>query len=257
MRWILPAEDPRSAQALASELSLHPICARVLVARGYSTPEAASALLRARLADLPDPSGLLGMDRAVERLVRAVRDGEPITLYGDYDVDGVTASATVALFLRSLGAQVSTYIPLRMEEGYGLNVEAIERIGASGTRLLVALDCGISALAEAERLAALGVDLVVVDHHQPGAGLPRAVAVLDPHQPGCTFPGKELCAAGLAFLAVVALRRALREGGFFSGRQEPNLREYLDLAALGTIADVVPLVGINRILVKHGLEEIA
>ncbi|MGI5861557.1 MAG: single-stranded-DNA-specific exonuclease RecJ [Myxococcales bacterium] len=257
MRWILPAEDPRLAQTLANELSLHPVCARVLVARGYSTPEAASALLRDRLADLPDPSGLLGMARAVERIVRAVREGEAVTLYGDYDVDGVTASAIVALFLRSVGARVSTYIPLRMEEGYGLNAEAIDRIAADGTRLLVALDCGISALSEAERAAALGIDLVVVDHHQPGAELPRAVAVLDPHQPGCTFPGKELCAAGLAFFLVVALRRALREGGFFAGRPEPNLREYLDLAALGTIADVVPLVGVNRILVKHGLDKIA
>ncbi len=257
MRWILPREDQAQADRLSRELQVHPVLARVLVARGVQTPEAANQLLCDRLADLPDPSLLKGMERAVERLIRALDAREKITLWGDYDVDGVTSTALLKLFLKELGADVATYIPRRLEEGYGLNLEGIERIAADGTRLVVALDCGISACAEVARARALGLGVIIVDHHQVGPALPEALAVLDPHQPGCTFPGKELCAAGLSFLVAVALRRALRERGFFTERPEPNLRQYLDLVAIGTIGDVVPLVGVNRILVKHGLDELA
>jgi single-stranded-DNA-specific exonuclease len=257
MRWILPREDQAQADRLARALRVHPVLARVLVARGVETPEAADQLLRDRLADLPDPGLLKGMERAVERLVRALDAREKITLWGDYDVDGVTSTALLKLFLGELGADVATYIPRRLDEGYGLNLEGVERIAADGTRLLVTLDCGIGALTEVARARALGLEVIVVDHHQVGPALPEALAVLDPHQPGCAFPGKELCAAGLSFQVAAALRRALRERGFFGTRPEPNLRQYLDLVAIGTIGDVVPLLGINRILVKHGLDELA
>lgn len=256
MRWILPEVDETKAAHIAGALSLHPIAARILVARGLSTPEEASELLRAGLGDLPDPSRMKGVDEAARRLARAVASAEKITLWGDYDVDGVTSTALLARFLTDIGGVVATYIPLRLGEGYGLNPEAIERIASDGTRLLVALDCGITALAEIERARALGLDVIVVDHHQLGASLPNATAIIDPQQPGCAYPSKDLCAAGLAFLVAVALRRTLREAGHFRGRAEPNLRSYLDLVALGTIADVVPLRGVNRILVKHGLVEL-
>jgi single-stranded-DNA-specific exonuclease len=257
MRWILPREDPSAAERVAQALDLHPVLGRVLVARGLATPEAAQLFLRDGLSDLPDPSLLKGMDLAVDRLSRALAAGEKVTLWGDYDVDGVTSTALLKLFLAALGAQVATYIPHRLGEGYGLNAEGVERIAADGTRVLVSLDCGISAAAEVARANARGLEVIVIDHHQVGAALPPALAVIDPHQPGCAYPGKELCAAGLAFQVAVALRRALRERGFFASRREPNLREYLDLVAIGTVGDVVPLVGVNRILVRHGLAELA
>ncbi len=257
MRWVLPVENRSQAELIARELSLHPVCAGVLVARGYETAEAASRLFQVSLADLPDPRKLPGMDAAVERLCRALAGGEKITCYGDYDVDGVTATAQLYTFLKALGAKVASYLPHRLEEGYGLNREAVEKLAADGTRILVSLDCGVTAVEEVKRARELGMEVIVIDHHQPGPSVPEALAVLDPHLPGNDFPAKEACAAGLTFLVMMALRRRLRETGFFAGRSEPNLKEFLDLAALGTIADVVPLTGLNRVLVKHGLAEIA
>ncbi len=257
MRWIPPLEDRAASEQIAQALALHPVLARVLVARGLATPDAAHLFLRDRFSDLPDPGLLKGMDPAVERICRALAKGEKITLWGDYDVDGVTSTALLKLFLTSLGGRVATTIPHRLDEGYGLNAEGMDRIAADGTRLLVSLDCGISAVAEVARANALGLEVIVVDHHQVGEALPPALAIIDPHQPGCPYPGKELCAAGLSFQVAVALRRALRERGFFASRPEPNLREYLDLVAIGTVGDVVPLVGVNRILVRHGLSELA
>ncbi len=257
MRWVFPAEQGGLAEVLANELSLHPVVGRILVARGLGSLEAANEFLRDGLADLPDPFQMKGMELAIRRLVQAVVSGQKITLYGDYDVDGVTSTSTLATFLRAIGAKVATYIPHRIGEGYGLNVDAVERIAVDGTGLLVTLDCGISAVDEIARAGELGLEVIVVDHHQVGPVLPRALAILNPHQPDCPFPCKHLCAAGIAFMVCVALRKALRESGYFGGRKEPNLREYLDLVALGTVADVVPLVAANRIIVKHGLVELA
>jgi single-stranded-DNA-specific exonuclease len=194
-----------------------------------------------------------GMDVAVERLTRAIAGGEKITLYGDYDVDGVCSTALVSL-LEAVGNVPATYIPHRIEEGYGLNQRAVERIALDGTRVLVTLDCGITSVAEISRARAPGLDVVVVDHHAVPPTLPPATAVLNPLQPGCAYPSRTLCAAGVAFNLIMALRRALRAGGHFAHRPEPALRPFLDLVALATVADVVPLVGANRVLVKHGLE---
>ncbi|HEY3446909.1 MAG TPA: single-stranded-DNA-specific exonuclease RecJ [Myxococcales bacterium] len=257
MRWILPEADEAKAAALAREWNLHPVAARVLVARGKASPEAAQEFFKDGLADLPEPSTMKGIDAAVARLVQAVQGHEKVTLWGDYDVDGVSSTSLLATFLRAVGGEAATYIPLRLDEGYGLNTEAIEKIAADGTKVLVSLDCGITSVAEVARGRALGLDVIVVDHHQLGPELPPALAIVDPVQPGCGYPSKDLCTAGLAFVLAIALRRALRQAGHFGTRPEPNLREYLDLAALGTVADVVPLVGVNRILVKHGLAEIA
>ncbi|WNG62712.1 single-stranded-DNA-specific exonuclease RecJ [Archangium gephyra] len=257
MRWLMPEVPQEQAAALAAELGLHPLSARVLVHRGLRTPEAASAFLSDRLADLPDPFRMKGMVAAVERLFRAIREKEHITLYGDYDVDGVCSTSLMTLFLRELGARPATYIPHRMDEGYGLNLQAVEKIAADGTRVLVTLDCGVTSVAEISRARDLGLDVVVVDHHTVPPTLPPAVAVLNPHQPGCEYPTKHLCAAGVAFNLCMGLRKKLREDGWFATRKEPNLKALMDLVAMATVADVVPLTGANRILVHHGLQELS
>jgi single-stranded-DNA-specific exonuclease len=249
--------DEGAAARLARELGLHPLAARALAGRGLADPDAAARFLDTRLEDLPDPFSMRGMDAAVDRLVRAVEAGESITCYGDYDVDGVTSTALLAGFLEAAGARVGTYTPHRLVEGYGLNTAAVERLAAGGTRVLVSLDCGITSVAEVDAARRLGVDAVVVDHHTVPVELPAAAAILNPHQPGCGYPTKHLAAVGVTFNLALALRRRLRERGRFGpGRPEPNLREALDLVALGTVADVVPLVDANRILVRFGLEEL-
>ena len=254
MRWVLPRDSEADPHSLAAALKLHPLAAQVLINRGHRTEEQANAFLSDRLGDLPDPSLLKDMAKAVERLCRALREKEKITLYGDYDVDGVCSTSLLYLFLRRLGAQVATYIPRRLGEGHGLNSPAIEKIAADGTSLVVTLDCGITSNAEVVQANRLGLDVVIVDHHQVPSSPPPAFAILNPHQPGCGYPTRNLCAAGVAFNLCLALRRGLRAENAFQSSKEPNLRSMLDLVALATVADVMPLTGANRILVKHGLE---
>jgi single-stranded-DNA-specific exonuclease len=251
-------EIDAAAARLAQTLRLHPLAARVLAARGHVEADEASRFLDAPLADLPDPFTMKGMDAAVARVARALEAGERIACYGDYDVDGVTSTSLLAGFLRAAGADVITYVPHRLVEGYGLNGEAVARLAGEGVRLLVTLDCGITGVEEVRAASALGLDTVVVDHHTVPVELPAAAAILNPHQPGCGYPAKDLAAVGVTFALAMALRRRLRETGRFGERRpEPNLKEALDLVALGTIADVVPLVGANRTLVRWGLEVLA
>jgi single-stranded-DNA-specific exonuclease len=255
---VVATYDVEVAERLAGALRLHPLAARILAARGHADPGAAGAFLEARLADLPDPFAMKGMRAAVDRIARALAAGERIACYGDYDVDGVTSTALLAGFLRAAGGDVVTYTPHRLTEGYGLNAAAVGKLAAQGVKLLVTLDCGITSVEEVRAATAAGVETVVVDHHTVPVELPQAAAILNPHQPGCGYPSKELAAVGVTFALVMALRKALREAGRFGAeRPEPNLKEALDLVALGTVADVVPLVGANRILVKWGLEELA
>lgn len=257
-RWVDVRCDDSAAARLARELGLDPLAARVLACRGLGDPAEAQRFLDPRLADLPDPFLMAGMERAVARLTRALAAGERIALYGDYDVDGVTSTALLAGFLRAAGGDVVTYVPHRLVEGYGLNSDAVRRLAEGGAKLLVSLDCGITSVAEVRAAAELGLDAVVVDHHTVPVELPAAVAILNPHQPGCAYPFKPLAAVGVTFCLAMALRKRLREAGWFgAARPEPNLREALDLVALGTVADVVALTGVNRILVRWGLEELA
>ncbi len=256
--WVEAAWDQAEAEGLARALGLHPLAARVLASRGLGEPEQAGRFLGARLEDLPDPFLMKGMAAAVERLVRAVNSGERVACYGDYDVDGVTSTALLAGFLRAAGADVVTYTPHRLVEGYGLNERAVETLAGRGVRLLVTLDCGITSVAEVQVAARLGLDVVVVDHHTVPVALPAAAAILNPHQPGCGYPSRDLAAVGVTLVLCQALRRRLREGGRWGeARPEPNLRQALDLVALGTVADVVPLTGVNRVLVRHGLAELS
>ncbi len=263
-RWVFPGERPEfakvdledAARVVGQELSLHPVVAKVLVARGYATVSDASRFLSDALSELPDPFTMKGLPEAVTRLVHAIKNQESVTLYGDYDVDGVSSTALLTTFLRQVGLKVRTYIPHRLGEGYGLNKAAIERLAAEGTRLLVTLDCGITSHAEIERANELGVNVVVVDHHAVPETMPNAVAVLNPLQPGCDYPTKWLCAGGVTFNLCMGLRKVLREQNYFLDKQEPNLKQLLDLVALATVADVVPLTGANRVLVTHGLKEL-
>ena len=262
--WRLVDGDGAAAARLAGALGLSPLVARVLVNRGYADPDAAARFLTPRLADLTPPWSMRGMAAAVDRIVAAIGRREPFLVFGDYDVDGVTASAVLALGLSAMGARVEVCLPDRVRDGYGLSPQAITRGLAacdarlpspSGCRLVVTADCGIAAHEALAWAAARGLEVIVTDHHEPRAGLPPppALAVVNPRQPDCPFPYKDLAAVGVAFLLVAAVRARLRERGV---DPLPDLREYLDIVALGTLADVVPLGGDNRILATHGLAQI-
>jgi len=249
------SELPQAAiDRLAVELQLAPLTARVLALRGIASAEAGNAFMQNSLASLPDPFLLPGMSRAVQRLAVAIERSERIAVHGDYDVDGITGTALLVETLRLLGAEVECHIPLRLKDGYGLSGDALRQAAAGGAKVALSVDCGVSAVAEARLATELGLDLIVTDHHQPPDPLPAAYAIVNPHLPENRFPFRELAGVGVAFLLLVALRKTLRERGFFSARSEPDLRRGLDLVALGTIADVVPLQGVNRTLVRAGLK---
>ncbi|MDT8901025.1 single-stranded-DNA-specific exonuclease RecJ [Anaeroselena agilis] len=245
---VVPARDELAAR-LARNLGVSPVVAQVLVNRGISDEAEARLFLRGGRETLPDPFLMLGMEAAVVRIRAAVDAGEKITVYGDYDVDGVTATALLYRVLTRLGGAVDYYIPERQNEGYGLNATALEMLYQSGTRLLVTVDCGISAAAEVAALAGR-MDIIVTDHHQPPEVLPPALAVLNPKQRGCPYPEKNLAGVGVAFKLCQGLWRRYKD-------DEAGLDGYLDLVAVGTVADIVPLTGENRVLVKLGLSQLA
>jgi len=253
-RWRPRAVDEAQALAIAQRLEVPEIVARVLAGRGL-TPETAPAFLEPRIGGvLPDPSHLLDLDVAVERLADAVAAGERIGLLGDYDVDGATSVALLARYLQSAGAAVAIDIPDRLAEGYGPNPAAIERLAASGCRLIVTLDAGTTAFAALAFAAERGLEVIVVDHHVAEPELPPALAVVNPNRCDQTSPAGDLAAVGVTFLLTVGLNRRLRERGWFARRDEPDLRRWLDLVALGTLCDVVPLAGLNRAFVAQGLK---
>lgn len=235
---------------------MHPLIARLLANRGIGDPAAAQRFLSASLADLHDPFLLLGMEKAVTRLAAAVGSGDRVCVYGDYDVDGVSSVTLLISFFRAVGMDCFYYIPRRLEDGYGLSEEGVEHAAARGAKIIVTVDCGINSVVEASLCSSRGIDLIITDHHTPGDAVPAAYAVINPHQPGCPFPFKHLAGVGVAFNLLIALRSRLRTEGRFGANGEPNLREYLDLVALGTVADIVPLVDENRIFVKYGLVEL-
>jgi single-stranded-DNA-specific exonuclease len=256
-RWNIALPDENQVKRLSEDSSLPLLMCRILMNRGIDTPEGASRFLSSSLAEIHDPFLLKDMDRAVERLRRALLAGEKICVYGDYDVDGVTSVVSLVGFLTALGGDCFYYIPNRLEEGYGLNVTGISVAAEKGARVVITADCGITSFEEADFCSSLGIDLIITDHHTPQSGIPPAYAVINPLRSECVFPFKSLAGVGVVFNLLLALRKHLREEGFFASGKEPNLREYLDLVALGTIADIVPLVDENRILVCHGLKELS
>lgn len=256
-RWILKEADEGLVSLLSEGLKVSPLLARILIHRGLAEPEAAQRFLSSSLrSDLPSPFLMAGMEQATLRLVRAMQNKEPICIWGDYDVDGTTGTAALVSFLREIGVEASYYIPHRIDEGYGLSTEGLKRLSSGGVRLIVTVDCGISNYKEVELARSMGIDVVIVDHHEPPQDLPPAVAILNPHRSDCPFPDKGLSGAGLAFYLIIGLRAKLREAGWFSHSGTPDIRRYLDIVTLGTIADMVPLTGVNRILVRRGLAEL-
>ncbi|MBL8573969.1 MAG: single-stranded-DNA-specific exonuclease RecJ [Hyphomicrobiaceae bacterium] len=249
----LDAVAAAKAAAMVQRHDLPDVVARVMAARGVEVDEALAFLDPTLKRLMPDPSGLRDMDAAARRLADAVARRERVTLFGDYDVDGATSSALMARLLRQLGLEPTIYIPDRLTEGYGPNVEAIRQLAKAGTELLVLLDCGISSFEPLAEAAKLGLHAVVLDHHQVGVDLPRAQALVNPNRQDDLSGQGHLAAVGVTFLAAVALVRELRRRGWFRGGREPDLMELLDLVALGTVADVVPLKGLNRAFVVKGL----
>ncbi len=258
-RWVYRESDDRAGLMLAQRLDLPEVVGRLLAARGVDI-DSAEQFLNPTLRDaLPDPNCLADMDRAVERLITAVQQGEPIAIFGDYDVDGATSSALLARFFAAAGAPVRIYIPDRIREGYGPNAPALLRLRAEGVKVVITVDCGITAFDALADAAEAGLDVIVVDHHVAEPRLPEAAAVVNPTRLDDTSGLGMLAAVGVSFLLAVALNRGLREAGWYGqdGRSEPDLLTLLDLVALGTVCDVVRLEGLNRALVTQGLRVMA
>lgn len=257
-RWVLREADPRLVANYCQQLRVSPLLGRMLALRGLADGDQAKTYLSSSLrADLPSPFMMADMEPAVRRIVDAIKNKEQIGIWGDYDVDGTTGASVLVSFLRAIGAAPIYHVPHRIEEGYGLNTDGLKRLKERGVDLVVTVDCGISNAREVAAARDFGLDIVVVDHHQPPAEFPPAVAVINPHRKDCAFPDKGMCAAGLAFYLVIGLRAKLRETGWFQNSPDPDIRHYLDIVTLGTIADMVPLKGVNRTLIKRGLVELA
>lgn len=243
-QWKLNHISAEKSRILSSEYDLPPLVSDVLVGRGLDTPKAVEDFFSVD-SDFFDPFSILDMDRAAERILQALERDEKIAVYGDYDCDGVTATAILYQYFVSIGANAVYYIPERDGEGYGLNAAAVQSLSEQGVGLIVTVDNGISAVAEVNLVKRLGMDIVITDHHQPGDTLPDAAAVVDPHRKDCGSPYRYLCGAGVALKLVAALE---------DGNMDSAVEYFGDLAAIGTIGDVVPLTGENRKLVKRGLQ---
>ena len=248
MRKIWRIRPPNSAlqDQLSSSLNISRITAQLLVNRGISDVAEARSFMSSSFSACHDPFLLKDMHKAVSRIRKAITDKEAILVYGDYDVDGITSVTILYSALKNLGAEVDTYIPNRLEEGYGLNLAAIKKAHKSGFGLIITVDCGITSFKETEYAKSMGIDVIITDHHEVlESRIPPAYAVINALQPDCKYPFKHLAGVGLAYKLVKAL---YENTPFFA-------EDFLDLVSLGTVADIVPLVGENRVLAKHGLEE--
>ena len=251
LRWEFPQKlDENECKKLSSELGLPPVIGKILINRGYSEPEEARNFLNPSLNDLYDPFCFKDMEKGVEKIISALKENERIMIFGDYDVDGITSASLMYLVLTKLGAQVSYYLPNRLIEGYGLSEEGILEAERRGTKLIISVDCGINAVKEVDFAKKKGIDCIITDHHEPAETLPDACAIINPKQEGETYKGKELSGVGVAFKLAQAIYRKL-------GQDEKELEDHLDLVALGTAADIVPLLGENRILTRYGLLQVA
>ena len=256
-RWIIQEPSPELVSQLASALGCHPIIATLLANRGITNDKQARAFIHPSLHDLEPPDGLRGIQKAVKRIYQAIISDEKILVFGDYDVDGVTSTAILYEFLSNAGADVFCYIPHRITEGYSLQVRHIDDLAISkGVRLIVTADCGSSSHEAIQAAHKAGIDVIVTDHHEIPELPANALATINPKRSDCPSGLDTLAGVGVAFYLLVALRKYLRENDFWNDRPEPNLKSLCDLVALGTVADMVPLKGANRIITHHGLRVI-
>src|SRR5258708_30449641 len=254
-RWRLREAANGAAHIISERHGLPEIVGRLLAQRGIGVDQA-PAFLAPRLRDqLPDPAHLIDMAVAVERLVRAVRDRDKIVVFGDYDVAGATSAALLLRFFAAIGVDAGVYVPDRMREGYGPNAPALLQLKREGAAVVVTVDCGTTAHDALAAAAAAGLDVIVIDHHVAEPLRPTALALVNPNRLDESSAHGNLAAVGVAFLLVVALNRALRAAGWYRDRSEPDLLQWLDLVALGTVCVVVPLNGLNRALVAQGLRD--
>ncbi len=244
----LPCND-EEARALGAVLTVHPAIARLLCMRGLGDPDVARRFLRPTMEHLHDPYLLADMGKAVDRIERAIAAKERIAIHGDYDVDGITSTVILRRALEMLGGEVVHFIPERLRDGYGLQPAAIDRLHGEGVHLIVSVDCGIRGTDAASRAQTLGIDLIITDHHEPEGTLPPAFAVINPKRRDCTYPDKHLAGVGVALKLVQALCQRAGKSKW--------LPAFVKIAAIGTLADVVPLVGENRVIAKLGLESLS
>lgn len=250
LKWKFEADvDWQITNKIASSLSLPEGIAKILANRGLATPEQAKQFLYPDLSGLYDPLLLKDMDKAVDRIIQGLKENQRIMIFGDYDVDGITATSLIFLVLNRLGADVSYYLPNRLIEGYGLSEEGIMEAEKRGVKLLISVDCGVTAVKEVEFAKQRGIDCIITDHHEFSDNLPPAVGIINPKQKGKTYPGGELSGVGVAFKLAQALYNRLDQS-------QSELEQHLDLVALGTAADIVPMINENRILTKFGINQI-
>ena len=255
-KWHLKEIDSLTIEKLNSELNITSLFSRLLINRGVLCQKDAKDFFLPTLEKLPNPNLMYGIKKSVERIIQAVGKNEKIVIYGDFDCDGITSTAILYNFLFSIGANVKAYNPDRLEEGYGINFDSIDKLVSEGYKLFITTDCGISENQVIEDSKKFSVDFIITDHHTIPEKLPDAYSIVNPKLKDCKYPFKEICAAGVVFNLIVALRSSLRENGFFNDKIEPNLARYLDLVSIGTVADSMPIIGVNRIFVFNGLKEI-
>ena len=250
MKWVITQQSDRvTVDRLMESLGITRVIAKILINRGVHSYEDAKRFFKPSWENLYDPFLMKDMDKAANRLIRSIEEKENVFIYGDYDVDGITAVSLLILYLRQMGLDVQFYIPDRIREGYGLSETGIRQAADLGADLLISVDCGITGVDEVALARELGIDVIISDHHEPGQTLPDAIAILDPKRDGCEYPFKELAGVGVAFKLIQAVSMRL-------GLQAESYRSFVDLVALGSAADIVPLIDENRLLVKMGLEEI-
>jgi len=255
LKWkIEEAGDKSTGLLLTKEFGIHPVISQILINRGIWNIEAARRYLQPSLNDLHSPFLMTDMKKGVARLLKAIHNKEKIVIYGDYDADGITSVVVLLKFIREITPLIDFYIPDRIQEGYGLKESAINEFKKNGVSLIITVDCGISDVEQIAYARSLGIDTIVLDHHEISGELPPAVAAINPNRKDCSFPFKGLAGVGIAFNFLIALRGSLNKEGFWENNQYPNLREYLDIVTLGTIGDIAPLTDENRIFAKIGLE---
>jgi len=251
-QWKIKEPPSHSIREFAESLDLHPLAGQVLFQRGYDKVEKAKSFLDAKLSGLPHPYLMLGLEKAAVKIANAMERADPICVYGDYDVDGVTSTALLVDFFRACGYPATYRLPNRSQDGYGFHPKAVKELAEKGVKLIITVDCGISGHEACQTARELGVSVIITDHHEILEELPPADSVVNPHQEGCGFAQEPLAGVGIAFFLAAGIRLELHKRGRIN-KKNIDLKQFLDLVTLGTVADMAPIIGVNRIMVSHGL----